>query len=176
MVNVSPAISAASAGSVMPSVVTRTSVQTPMKSSIVAFSFMAETDTSVSGFSRFILMSTPSSERTSSPSCSVPVIVSTTRAPSFIMHWATSTSPPMFISAVPSAPMVTVTSMPRSASGRTSPSISMLTPYHTPRYSSGIAAVCASDTGRDSTASVVCAASAGAGSAACASDSGASVV
>ena len=117
MVSVSPDISAASAGTVTPPMLARTSVHTPLRSSIVALSSMTGTGAACSGFSRLSLMEESPSPSSSWPSCSVPVMLSTTSAPSYIAHWDVSTSPLMFISAVPSAPMVTVISMPMSASG-----------------------------------------------------------
>ena len=102
----------------MPCAVTRTSVQTPLKSSIVTLSLMNGKDASeASGFSRLNVMVTSSMENVRRPSCSVNATPSAMSVPSCMTQWMLSTSPFMFISAAPSAPMVRVISMPMSASG-----------------------------------------------------------
>ena len=102
----------------MPSAVTRASVQTPLRSSIVALSSMTGMGAAdASGFSRLSVIVTPSSETTSMPSCSAMLTPSAVSTPSCIEHCMLSPSPFMFISAAPSAPMVRVSSMPMSASG-----------------------------------------------------------
>ena len=81
-------MSAVSAGSVRPSIVTRTTVQTPLISSIVALSSMTGMGVpAASGFSRLSVMIAPSSESESTPSLSVKTIVPAASAPSCIAHW-----------------------------------------------------------------------------------------
>ena len=102
----------------MPSIVTCASAQTPLRSSIVALSSMTGMDAAeASGFSRLSVMVMPSSETTSMLSCSAKLTPSAVSTPSCIEHRMRSPSPFMCISAVPSAPIVMVRSMPMSASG-----------------------------------------------------------